>query len=65
MRNTDELQPKKPVEFSPEYVLWCAQIHLKALKIRHTDAMQVAGVLDDEISRCEQYVAVLETGEKP
>lgn len=65
MRNTDDIKPRAPAEFSPEYVLWCAQIHLKALKIRHTAAMHEASDLDNEISRCEQYVAVLETGEKP
>lgn len=60
MRNTDDLQPKKPAEFSPEWVLWCAQTHLNNLKRRHTAAMQEASILADEIARCEQFLAELE-----
>lgn len=63
MRNTDDLKPKKPVEFSPEYVLWSAHTHLDGLKRRHTAAMQEASELADEIDRCELYLAGLEQGE--
>lgn len=65
MRNTDDIKPKKPAAFSPEYVLWSAQQHLALLKERHTAAMQEASELADEIARCEQRVAVLELGERP
>lgn len=63
MRNTDDLQPKRPAEFSPPHVLFCAKVHLDALKRRHTAAMQEASELADEITRCEQYLEMLERGE--
>lgn len=65
MRNFTDIKPKKPVEFSPQYVLWCAHTHLDALKRRHTAAMQEASELADQIARCEEYVAGLELGENP
>lgn len=65
MRNQDELQPKRPAEFSPGYVLWAAKHHIEMLKLRHTAAMQDASNVADEIARFEQYLAELETGEKP
>lgn len=60
MRNTTDLQPKRPAEFSPEYVLFCAKVHLDTLKRQHTAAMQEASELADEITRCERYLAELE-----
>ncbi len=60
MRNTDDLQPKKPAEFSPAYVLFVAKAHLEMCKRRHTAAMLEASVMADEIPRCEQYLAELE-----
>jgi hypothetical protein len=63
MRNTDDIRPRAPAEFSPEWVLWCAQTHLNNLKRRHTAAMQEADILADEITRCEQHLAVLELGD--
>ncbi len=63
MRNTDDIKPQRPAEFSPEYVLFCAKVHLDTLKRQHTAAMQEASNVADEITRCEAYVAGLEQGE--
>lgn len=63
MRNTDDLQSKKPAEFSPAYVLFVAKAHLEMCKRRHTAAMLEASVMADEIPRCEEYLAELEKGD--
>ncbi|MEE9393387.1 MAG: hypothetical protein V3W41_12870 [Planctomycetota bacterium] len=65
MRNTDDIKPQRPAEFSPGYILWAAKYHIEMLKLRHTAAMQEAGNVADEITRFEGYVAELEQGEKP
>ncbi len=64
MRNTDDIKPKAPAEFSPEYILWAAKLHLEQLERRHTAAMEEAGNVADEITRFEGYLAELEKGEE-
>jgi hypothetical protein len=63
MRNTDDIKPKAPAEFSVGYILWATKLHLELLKRRHTAAMQEASNVADEIARFEGYVAELEKGE--
>ncbi len=63
MRNTLDLgKSKPPAEFSPEYVIWCAKLHVQQSKHRLTLALAAASALTDEIAQCEAYIAGLGKG---